>query len=69
MKAYRLSNGNILLSVSETSPCGLVEALVQVEPRSREYRQYQDEAVQMSYEDEVVFRLLQGLPCPVAATN
>ena len=69
MKAYRLSNGNLLLSVSEASPCGLVEALVQVEPRSREYKLFQQGAVQMGYEDEIVFRLLHGLPCTVAAKS
>jgi hypothetical protein len=60
---YKLSNGNLLLSVSETSPCGLVEACVQIEPRSREYKEFAREAIPMSYEDEVVFRLLYGLPC------
>ena len=63
MKTYKLSNGNLLLSVSETSPCGMVEAYMQIEPRSREYKEFVLEAIPMSYEDEVVFRLLQGLPC------
>lgn len=69
MKTYKLSNGNLLLRVSETSPCGLVEALVQIEPRSREYKEFLAEAVPMSYEDEIVFRLIHGLPCTVMSKH
>ena len=62
MKAYKLANGNLLVSISEESPSGQVEALVQIEPRTREYKEYELGAVPMSYEDEIAFRLLSGLP-------
>lgn len=67
---YRLSNGNLLVSVVETSPTGDVEALVQIESRTREYKEFELGAVPMSYEDEVVFRLLHGLPlCEAVVGN
>lgn len=62
MKAYRLSNGNLLVPVTENSPGGRVDAVVQIEPRTREYKEFEFGAVAMSYEDEIVFRLLYGLP-------
>ncbi|MFY9233872.1 MAG: hypothetical protein WAO58_05350 [Fimbriimonadaceae bacterium] len=62
MKTYKLANGNLLIPVVENSPSGRVEGLVQIEPRTREYKEFEFGAIVMSYEDEIVFRLLYGLP-------
>jgi hypothetical protein len=64
MAIYRLSTGNLLVTLTAWSPNGLVEGQIQIEPECSEYTLLAAGAVPMSQPDEAAFRLLRTLRNP-----
>ena len=64
MAIYKLSTGNLLITLTAWSPHGLAEGQVQIEADSPEYQLLEPSAVKMSETDEAAFKLLRSLRQP-----
>jgi hypothetical protein len=64
MAIYKLSTGNLLITLTAWSPHGLAEGQVQIETDAPEYRLLEPNATRMSTSDEVAFKLLRSLRQP-----
>ena len=64
MAIFKLSTGNLLVTLTAWSPHGLVEGQVQIEPECGEYPLLEPSAIPMAPQDEASFKLLRGMRMP-----
>ena len=64
MAIYKLSTGNLLITLTAWSPYGLAEGQVQIETDEPEYDLLEPNAIDMAPEDETAFKLLRDMQLP-----
>lgn len=64
MAVFKLSTGNLLVTLTGWSPNGLVHGQVQVEPECDEFPLLEPHSIPMRPQDEAAFRLLRGCGLP-----
>lgn len=64
MAIYKLSTGNLLVTLTAWSPYGLAEGQVQIETDEPEYDLLEPSAQEMAPEDETAFKLLRDMQLP-----
>lgn len=64
MAIFKLSTGNLLVTLTAWSPHGLVEGQVQIEPECLEFPLLEPNSIPISAQDEAAFRLLRGAGMP-----
>lgn len=64
MAVFKLSTGNLLVTLTAWSPHGLVEGQVQVEPECPEYALLEPNSIAMPPHDEAAFKLLRRAGVP-----